>query len=90
MPYTASQTAPDHLKKVLNQALFERILITCDDDSPGGVPIRAELREPFHTLLGTEMKQVESHWRLHLKANQAKTKNAAQHEAEQHFLMPIV
>jgi hypothetical protein len=77
MPYTASQTAPDHLKKVLNQALVERILITCDDDSPGGVPIRAELREPFHTLLGTEMQQMESHWRLHLKANQAKTKRCS-------------
>jgi hypothetical protein len=65
MPYTASQTAPDHLKKVLNQALVERILITCDDNSPGGIAIRAELREPSNTLLGTEMKQAESHWRLH-------------------------
>ena len=61
MPYTASQTAPDHLKKVLNHALFERILITRNDNSPGGIAIRAELREPFDRLLGTEMQQMESH-----------------------------
>jgi len=61
MPYTASQTAPDHLKKVLNQALFERILITRDDHVPGGIAFRAELREPFDRLLGTEMQQMESH-----------------------------
>ncbi len=67
----AYKTAPDHIKKLFNQALFERILVTCDDNSPGGISIRTELREPFNTLLSSEMREAERAWRLNINASPA-------------------
>jgi DNA invertase Pin-like site-specific DNA recombinase len=46
----AYKTAPDHIKKQFNQAIFERILVHAD------TTLEAELAPPFDVLLGPELR----------------------------------
>ncbi len=56
----AYRDAPEHVKRMFNQAFFEKVLVIQEDDSISGVRLEAELREPFDTLLGSELKVAEA------------------------------
>ncbi len=47
----AYTSAPEHIRRLFNQAFFEKILILPDDNDRVGVRLEAELAEPFDTLL---------------------------------------
>jgi hypothetical protein len=49
--HAAYTTAPEHIRRLFNQAFFEKILILPDDNDRVGVRLEAELAEPFDTLL---------------------------------------
>ncbi|MHB1341018.1 MAG: recombinase family protein [Coriobacteriia bacterium] len=46
----AYKTAPDHIRRLFNQAFFDRILVGSDTS------VEAELAPPFDALLGAEMR----------------------------------
>ena len=52
--------APDDVKRMFNQAFFEKVLVVQEDPSVGDIRVEAEFREPFGTLLGSELKSVEA------------------------------
>ena len=52
----AYQQAPDHIKRMFNQAFFEKIFVVQIDETRG-VKIEAQLREPFDVLLGDDLRQ---------------------------------
>ena len=52
----AYQQAPDHIKRMFNQAFFEKIFVVQIDESLAGVEINAKLKEPFDVLLGDELR----------------------------------
>lgn len=56
----AYRDAPEHVKRMFNQAFFEKVLVIQEDDSISGVRLEAELREPFDTLLGSDLKAAEA------------------------------
>jgi site-specific DNA recombinase len=56
----AYRDAPEHIKRMFNQAFFAKILVIQDDESIGDIRLEAELREPFDTLLGSELKTAEA------------------------------
>ena len=45
---------------MFNQAFFSKVLVIQDDEGFGDVRLEAELREPFDTLLGGELKRAVS------------------------------
>ena len=49
--HAAYTSAPEHIRRLFNQAFFEKILILPDDNDRVGVRLEAELAEPFDTLL---------------------------------------
>lgn len=49
--YAAYASAPAHVRRMFNQAFFERILVLRDDDDRVGIALQAELAAPFDTLL---------------------------------------
>jgi hypothetical protein len=51
--------APDDIKRMFNQAFFEKVLVVQDDEGMGEFRLEAEFREPFGTLLGSEVKAAE-------------------------------
>ena len=56
----AYRDAPEHIKRMFNQAFFEKVLVIQDDDSTGDIRLEPEFREPFGTLLGSELKTAEA------------------------------
>ena len=52
----AYEEAPDHIKRMFNQAFFEKVFVVQIDESLAGVEIDAKLREPFDVLLGDELR----------------------------------
>ena len=52
--------APDDIKRMFNQAFFAKVLVIQDDEGISGVRLEAELREPFDTLLGSDLKAAEA------------------------------
>ena len=56
----AYRDAPEHIKRMFNQAFFAKVLVIQDDESTGEVRLEAELREPFDTLLGSDLKAAEA------------------------------
>ena len=52
----AYEQAPDHIKRMFNQAFFEKIFVVQIDESLAGVEINAKLKEPFDVLLGDELR----------------------------------
>ncbi len=56
----AYRDAPEHIKRMFNQAFFAKVLVIQDDESTGEVRLEAELREPFDTLLGSDLKTAEA------------------------------
>ena len=52
----AYEQAPDHIKRMFNQAFFEKIFVKQIDESLADVEIKAQLREPFDVLLGEELR----------------------------------
>ena len=58
--HAAYSGAPDHIRRMFNQAFFDRILIIRDDEEQAGVRVQAELAAPFDDLLnrGRGMDQV--------------------------------
>ncbi len=52
----AYEQAPDHIKRMFNQAFFEKIFVVQIDESLAGVEINAKLKEPFDVLLGNELR----------------------------------
>ena len=52
----AYEEAPDHIKRMFNQAFFEKVFVVQIDESLAGVEIDAKLREPFDLLLGDELR----------------------------------
>ena len=53
----AYQQAPDHIKRMFNQAFFEKIFVVQIDETLADVKIEAQLREPFDVLLGDDLRQ---------------------------------
>ena len=60
----AYESAPDHIKRMFNQAFFEKVLVVEIDETSGEFRIDAELREPFDTLLGPDLKVAEAQVQL--------------------------
>lgn len=56
----AYRDAPEHIKRMFNQAFFSKVLVIQDDQGFGNVRLEAEFREPFDTLLGRELKRAVS------------------------------
>ena len=52
----AYEQAPDHIKRMFNQAFFEKIFVIQIDESLADVRVDAQLREPFDVLLGPELR----------------------------------
>lgn len=49
--HAAYLSAPEHIRRMFNQAFFERILVLPDDNDRIGIRLEAELAEPFDALL---------------------------------------
>lgn len=49
--HAAYLSAPEHIRRLFNQAFFEKILILPDDNDRVGIRLEAELTEPFETVL---------------------------------------
>ncbi|WP_201732180.1 recombinase family protein [Acidithrix sp. C25] len=60
----AYENAPDHIKKLFNQAFFEKVFVFEVDDTPGEVRLEAELKPPFDTLFGDELKNADATRRI--------------------------
>ena len=58
---------------MFNQAFFEKVLVIQDDDSTGDIRLEPEFREPFGTLLGSELKTAEAAFQ---RAHEASKSNA--------------
>ncbi len=56
----AYRDAPDDVKRMFNQAFFEKVLVIQDDPSAGDIRVEAKFREPFDPFLGNELKSVEA------------------------------
>jgi site-specific DNA recombinase len=56
----AYKNAPEHIKRMFNQAFFEKVLVIGVEQTPGDVRIEAKLRPPFDVLLGSELKSAEA------------------------------
>ena len=52
----AYRNAPESIKRMFNQAFFEKVLVIQKDDDPNHIWIETKLRETFETLLGGEIK----------------------------------
>jgi hypothetical protein len=52
--FDAYRTAPDSVRKMFNQAFFERIIVWTEDE---GVAVGGELAEPFRSLIGPGTKE---------------------------------
>ncbi len=52
----AYEQAPEHIKRMFNQAFFEKIFVVQIDETLADVEIDAQLREPFDVLLGDEIR----------------------------------
>src|SRR5665213_33129 len=70
----AYRDAPEHIKRMLNQAFFEKVLVIQDDESSGDIRLESAFREPFDTLLGSELKTAEAAFQ---RAHVARKSNAA-------------
>ncbi|MGV1037851.1 MAG: recombinase family protein, partial [Candidatus Nanopelagicales bacterium] len=57
---SAYKEAPEHIKRMFNQAFFERVLVVQDDAAPDGVRITTDPREPFDSLFSDELKTLEA------------------------------
>ena len=68
----AYRDAPEHIKRMFNQAFFEKVLVVQDDESIGDIRLEAELREPFDTLLGSDLKASEAAFQ---RAQEARVSN---------------
>jgi site-specific DNA recombinase len=56
----AYKNAPEHIKRMFNQAFFEKVLVVGVVENPGDVRVEAKLRPPFDVLLGSELKRAEA------------------------------
>ena len=77
----AYQDAPEDIKRMFNQAFFEKVLIIQDDESIGDIRLEAEFREPFDTLLGSELKTAEAAFKRAHKAR-SRTSRSGKEVAE--------
>ena len=73
---TAYCDAPDDVKRLFNQAFFEEILIIQDDEGLGDFRLEADYREPFGTLLGSELKAAETAFQWEHEARNATSRQA--------------
>ena len=78
----AYDAAPEHIKRMFNQALFEKILVIVDDTAEGGITIQTQFRPPFDTLLGTEVRQAEAAWRLERNTKKPAASSGLSHVAK--------
>jgi len=49
--HAAYASAPEHIRRLFNQAFFEKILILPDENDPVGIRLEVDLAEPFDTLI---------------------------------------
>ena len=78
----AYRDAPEHVKRMFNQAFFEKVLVIQEDDSISGVRLEAELREPFDTLLGSDLKVAEAAFQwAHKPGKAAKSRSGSLRDA---------
>jgi site-specific DNA recombinase len=56
----AYKNAPEHIKRMFNQAFFEKVLVVGVVENPGDVRVEAKLRPPFDVLLGSKLKSFEA------------------------------
>ena len=73
----AYRAAPESIKRLFNQAFFERILIVRDDNASEGFTVAGILTAPFDTLLSSELRAAEAE----LRANE-QDKTSASHTAD--------
>ena len=85
---TAYKSAPDPIKRLFNQAFFEKVFVMQFDDYPGEVRVTAQHRAPFDILLGRDLKKAEADLRqsqesrMHRRASSkmpAETSDSAYH-----------
>jgi DNA invertase Pin-like site-specific DNA recombinase len=83
----AYRDAPDDIKRMFNQAFFEKVLIVQDDEGLGDFRLEAEFHEPFGTLLGSELKTAEAAFqRAHeARISNVKTRRGSRRVAELGF-----
>jgi DNA-binding CsgD family transcriptional regulator len=74
----AYKAAPDHIKKLFNQALFEKILVTFDTGTLDGITITTQLNPPFDTLLSAQIRGAESAWTVSAWSLKKKTEKPAE------------
>jgi site-specific DNA recombinase len=72
----AYKSAPEHVKKMFNQAFFEKVLVVVVDETLGEFHLDTELREPFNTLLGSELRTAEAGIRTAQVKKKPSDKNA--------------
>jgi hypothetical protein len=53
--YESYKQAPDHIRRMLNRAFFEKIYVSPDTDNPEQAKISTELRAPFAQILATKI-----------------------------------
>ena len=53
----AYRNAPESIKRMFNQAFFEKVLVVQKEETAGDVWIETKFREPFNTLLGAELRK---------------------------------
>ncbi len=84
---SAYHDAPEHIKRMFNQAFFEKVLVVQDDESIGDIRLEAELREPFDALLGSDLKACEAAFqRAHeARISNVKARRGSRRVAEQGF-----
>jgi site-specific DNA recombinase len=78
----AYEAAPEHIKRMFNQALFEKILVIVDDTAESGITIQTQLRTPFDTLLGTEIRQLDTAWQVTPKTKEPADSSGLSHVAK--------
>ena len=71
----AYEQAPDHIKRMFNQAFFEKIFVIQIDESLADVRVESQLREPFDVLLGEELRAASLSSNLGRKTKRPAGKN---------------
>ncbi len=52
----AYKSAPDPIKRLFNQAFFEKVFVMQFDEYPGEIRVMAQHRAPFDVLLSRDLK----------------------------------
>jgi site-specific DNA recombinase len=71
----AYRDAPEHVKRLFNQAFFEKVFVVEIDATLGEFRLDTELHEPFNTLLGAGLKFTQAEIRPNKKSKMAASKS---------------